>query len=48
MEIAEELGDVERMEEIKGTIKGLQEELKILNTVTPHEVGNSLVIVWKF
>ncbi|XP_054278540.1 condensin complex subunit 3 isoform X2 [Macrosteles quadrilineatus] len=42
MEIAEELGDVERMEEIKGTIKGLQEELKILNTVTPHEPGRNI------
>lgn len=39
MEIAEELGDGGRVVEIKASIAGLKEELKILNTVTPHEVS---------
>lgn len=39
MEIAEELGDGERVEEIKALLAGLKEELNILDTVTPHEVS---------
>lgn len=40
MEIARELGDGGRVEEIKVLLSNLEEELKIMNTVTPHEVSD--------
>jgi hypothetical protein len=39
MELAEELGDGGRVQEIRASIDGFKEELKILNKVTPHEVS---------
>uniref|UniRef100_A0A1B6MTZ4 Nuclear condensin complex subunit 3 C-terminal domain-containing protein n=1 Tax=Graphocephala atropunctata TaxID=36148 RepID=A0A1B6MTZ4_9HEMI len=39
MEVAEELGDGDRMEEIKVTNATLQNELKIMNTIAPNEPG---------
>uniref|UniRef100_A0A1B6GC29 Nuclear condensin complex subunit 3 C-terminal domain-containing protein n=1 Tax=Cuerna arida TaxID=1464854 RepID=A0A1B6GC29_9HEMI len=42
MEIAEELGDCERMEEIKVVNASLKKELTIMNTVSPNEPGRSV------
>ncbi|KAG8284844.1 hypothetical protein J6590_093704 [Homalodisca vitripennis] len=39
MEIAEELGDCERIEEIKVANASLKKELTIMNTVSPNEPG---------
>lgn len=43
MEIAQELADDGRINEIKDLKAGLEEELKIMNAVAPHEVGATFV-----
>lgn len=45
MEIAQELADDGRINEIKDLKAGLEEELRIMNAVAPHEVGTSQVLI---
>lgn len=42
MEIAQELADDGRINEIKDLKAGLEEELRIMNAVAPHEVGTKI------